>query len=97
MKLLPRLRMRRSGVPAARWRTAVRLAAVAALAGGILTTVVAPAQALPLEQHHPATYNMQGGQGGDVTPKWSNDIPALLATHDVLALQEAGPVPPRNQ
>ena len=97
MKLLPRLRMRRSGVPAARWRTAVRLAAVAALAGGILTTVVAPAQALPLEQHHPATYNMQGGQGGDVTPKWSTDIPALLANHDILALQEAGPVPPQNQ
>jgi hypothetical protein len=40
---------------------------------------------------------MQGGQGGDVTPKWSNDIPALLANHDILALQEAGPVPPQNQ
>jgi hypothetical protein len=98
VKLLPRLRMRRSGGPAARWRTAVLLAAVAALAGGILTTAVAaPAQALPLEQHHPATYNMQGGQGGDVTPKWSTDIPALLANHDILALQEAGPVPPQNQ
>ena len=97
MKLMPRLRMRRSSVPAARWRTAVRLAAAAALAGGVLTAVAAPAQAANLEEHNPATYNMQGGQGGDVTPKWSNDIPALLATHDVLALQEAGPVPPQNQ
>src|SRR2546421_8518950 len=97
VKPMPRLRMRRSSVLAAWWRTVVRLAAVAALAGGVLTAVAAPAQAANLEEHNPATYNMQGGQGGDVTPKWSNDIPALLATHDVLALQEAGPVPPQNQ
>jgi hypothetical protein len=76
-----------------RWR----LAAVAALAGGLLTAGAAPAQAALLEEHAPATHNMQGSQGGDLTPKWSTDIPALLATHDVLALQEAGPVPPQNQ
>jgi cytolethal distending toxin subunit B len=97
VKLMPRLRMRRGGGPAARWRTAVRLAGVAALAGGLLSTGAAPAQAAPLEEHAPATYNMQGSQGGDLTPKWSTDIPALLANHDVLALQEAGPVPPQTQ
>src|SRR5256714_5926589 len=97
VKLLPRLGMHRSSVPAARWRTAVRLAAIAALAGGLLTAGAAPAQAALLEEHAPATYNMQGSQGGDLTPKWSTDIPALLANHDVLALQQAGPVPPQSQ
>ena len=43
VKLLPRLGMQRSSVPAARWCTAVRLAAVAALAGGLLTAGAAPA------------------------------------------------------
>jgi hypothetical protein len=86
--------MRRLGVPATRWRTAVRLAAVAALAVGLLSVAAAPAQAANLEQHRPATYNMQGGQGGDVTPKWSVDVPQLLQNHDVLSLQEAGPLPP---
>jgi hypothetical protein len=88
--------MHRSGVPVARWRTAVRLVGVAAVAAGLLTAVAGPAQAANLERHNPVTYNMQGGQGGDVTPKWSNDIPRLLANHDVLALQEAGPLPPLN-
>jgi hypothetical protein len=96
VKLFPRLRMRRSGVAVSRWRTAVRLTTVAALAAGLLTAIAGPAQAANLERHNPVTYNMQGGQGGNVTPKWSNDIPRLLANHDVLALQEAGPLPPLN-
>jgi hypothetical protein len=87
--------MRRSGVPAARWRTAVRLVAVAGLAAGVLTAV-APAQAANLEDHSPASYNMQGSQGGDLTPKWSTDITVLTRSHDVLALQEAGPLPPQD-
>src|SRR5262249_40498482 len=49
-----------------------------------------------LEEHRPVSYNMQGSQGGDVTPKWASDIRRLLLEHDVLALQEAGPVPPLN-
>jgi hypothetical protein len=94
VKLLPRLRMRRSSVPLVGLQTAVRLTASAALAAGLLTAAAAPAQAANLENHNPATYNMQGSQGGDVTPKWSNDIRRLTQTHDVLALQEAGPLPP---
>jgi hypothetical protein len=93
VKLLRRLRMC-GGVPGARWRSVARLAAVAALVAGLLSAATAPALAANLEQHRPATYNMQGSQGGDLTPKWSNDIPRLLQNHDVLALQEAGPLPP---
>ncbi|MFI5783875.1 RICIN domain-containing protein [Nocardia sp. NPDC051570] len=57
---------------------------------------IAQAPTLNLEDHHPVTYNMQGGQGGDVTPKWANDIPQLTRNHDVVALQEAGPIPPQD-
>jgi cytolethal distending toxin subunit B len=77
-----------------RLRTAARLGAVVALVAGALSVVATPAEAANLEQHRPATYNMQGAQGGDVTPKWATDIPELLQNHDVLALQEAGPLPP---
>jgi hypothetical protein len=45
-----------------------------------------------LENHSPATYNMQGGSAG-YDSKWSTDIKTLIDRHDVLALQEAGPVP----
>lgn len=76
-----------------RWRALVGLAAVAALATGLLATSGAPAQAANLENHTPITYNMQGAQSGDTTPKWSSDIPQLIQGHDVVALQEAGPVP----
>jgi hypothetical protein len=51
VKLSPRLWRRRRSVPAARWRTAVPLAAVAALTGGSLTAVAAPAQAVPSDEH----------------------------------------------
>ena len=94
MNLSSSLKTRRAGVAAPRRRTVVRLAATVALAAGLLAAAGTPAQAANLEQHRPATYNMQGGQGGDVTPKWSNDVPRLLQNHDVLALQEAGPLPP---
>jgi hypothetical protein len=70
---------------------------VVALAAGLLAVSGTQAQAANLEDHHPITYNMQGGQRGNVTPKWANDVPQLLAGHDVLALQEAGPLPPRDQ
>lgn len=75
-------------------RVIARLTAVAVLLAGLITVLGAPpAGAANLENHRPVSYNMQGGQGGDVTPKWSNDIPQLLRNHDVLALQEAGPLP----
>lgn len=44
-----------------------------------------------LENESPVTYNMQGGTG-----KWSSDIPRLAQGHTVIALQEAGPLPPTN-
>ncbi|MFF4739581.1 RICIN domain-containing protein [Streptomyces sp. NPDC001262] len=70
------------------------LVAVTALVAGMLTLGVTQAQAKALEEHNPASCNMEGGQGGNVTPKWDNDIPKLTRSHDVLALQEAGPIPP---
>jgi hypothetical protein len=77
---------------APRWRVVARVVTVLALAASCLTAAGASALAANLEQHSPATYNMQGASS-DTTPKWSSDIPGLL-NHDVLALQEAGPLPP---
>jgi cytolethal distending toxin subunit B len=77
---------------ASRWWAVARVVTVVALAAGGLTAVGTSAQAANLEQHNPVTYNMQGASA-DTTPKWSSDIPRLL-NHDVIALQEAGPLPP---
>ena len=74
------------------WQAVARVIMVVALAASCLTAADAPAHAANLEQHNPVTYNMQGASQ-DTTPKWSSDIPGLL-NHDVIALQEAGPVPP---
>src|SRR6267142_4044376 len=73
-------------------RSVPRVVMVIALAAGVLSLAGTPAHAANLEQHRPVTYNMQGASA-DTTPKWSSDIPDLL-THDVIALQEAGPLPP---
>ena len=82
----------RTSVP---WQWSVaRVLMVILLAAGILNVAGTPAHAANLEQHRPVTYNMQGASA-DTTPKWSSDIPSLL-THDVIALQEAGPVPNAN-
>src|SRR6267142_261887 len=75
-------------------RSVPRVVMVIALAAGVLSLAGTPAHAANLEQHRPVTYNMQGASA-DTTPKWSSDIPNLL-THDVIALQEAGPVPNAN-
>jgi hypothetical protein len=80
----------RSSVPW--WRVVAWVVTVVVLAASCLTAVSTSAQAANLEQHNPVTYNMQGASQ-DTTPKWSSDIPGLL-NHDVIALQEAGPVPP---
>jgi cytolethal distending toxin subunit B len=80
----------RSSVPW--WRVVTWVVTVLVLAASCLTAVSTPAHAANLEQHNPVTYNMQGASQ-DTTPKWSSDIPGLL-NHDVIALQEAGPVPP---
>ena len=77
---------------ASRWRAVARVVTVLTLAASCLTAAGTSAQAANLEQHNPVTYNMQGASQ-DTTPKWSSDIPGLL-NHDVIALQEAGPVPP---
>ena len=74
------------------WQAVARVITVVALAASCLTAAGAPAHAANLEQHNPVTYNMQGASA-DTTPKWSSDIPSLL-NHDVIALQEAGPLPP---
>ncbi|HEY3681527.1 MAG TPA: endonuclease/exonuclease/phosphatase family protein [Streptosporangiaceae bacterium] len=50
----------------------------------------APAQAGSIEDHRPATYNMQGSNQGS---KWTSDVERLTADHDVVALQEAGSRP----
>ena len=73
-------------------RALARVVTLVALAASCLTVAGMPAGAANLEQHNPATYNMQGASA-DTTPKWSSDIPNLL-NHDVIALQEAGPLPP---
>src|SRR5437879_3375559 len=78
--------------PAPPWRAAARVITVLALAASCLTLAGTSAHAANLEQHNPVTYNMQGASA-DTTPKWSSDIPGLL-NHDVIALQEAGPLPP---
>jgi cytolethal distending toxin subunit B len=78
--------------PAPGWQAVARVIAVVVLAASGLTAAGTPAHAANLEQHNPATYNMQGASA-DTTPKWSSDIPSLL-NHDVIALQEAGPLPP---
>jgi cytolethal distending toxin subunit B len=77
------------------WRGLARIAAVVMLVVGGLVAVSAPAAAANLDQHNPVTYNMQGSSS-DTTPKWSSDIPQLLGNHDVIALQEAGPLPPQD-
>ena len=69
-----------------------RVITLVAVAASCLTVAGTPAGAANLEQHNPVTYNMQGASA-DTTPKWSSDIPNLL-NHDVIALQEAGPLPP---
>ncbi|KOU34452.1 hypothetical protein ADK54_40495 [Streptomyces sp. WM6378] len=74
-----------------------RLGTVAALVAGLLTASFGTAIAKNLEEHHPVSYNMEGGQGGDVTPKWSNDVLQLTRGHDVVAIQEAGPIPPMDR
>ena len=74
------------------WRVVTWVVTVVVLAASCLIAVSTSAQAANLEQHNPVTYNMQGASQ-DTTPKWSSDIPGLL-NHDVIALQEAGPVPP---
>jgi len=73
-------------------RALARVVTLVALAVSCLTVAGMPAGAANLEQHNPVTYNMQGASA-DTTPKWSSDIPNLL-NHDVIALQEAGPLPP---
>lgn len=84
---------RRSGTRARPGRTAARLAVAALIAAIPALTVVPPAEAAALEQHTPATYNMQGASA-DTASKWTTDIRDLTNSHDVLALQEAGPLPP---
>src|SRR3979411_860724 len=80
----------RTSVP---WQGSVaRAVRVLGLAAVVLDVAGTPAHAANLEHHNPATYNMQGASA-DTTPKWSSDIPSLL-NHDVIALQEAGPLPP---
>src|SRR5437879_2340584 len=77
---------------APRGRALARVVTLVALAASCLTVAGMSADAANLEQHSPVTYNMQGASA-DTTPKWSSDIPGLL-NHDVIALQEAGPLPP---
>src|SRR5256885_652270 len=72
------------------WRVVAWVVTVVVLAASYLTAVSTSAQAANLEQHNPATYNMQGASA-DTTPKWSSDIPSLLI-HDVIALHAPGPV-----
>lgn len=55
-------------------------------------TVVPPAEAAPLEQHHPVTYNMRGGSTS-TDRKWTTDILDRIRDHDVVAVREAGPIP----
>ncbi|BFU42468.1 RICIN domain-containing protein [Krasilnikovia sp. MM14-A1004] len=78
---------------------AARLIVILALIGGCLSVSASPALALPLEQHSPVTWNMQGATI-DGESKWTSNIPTLAngnspsgRQHDLLALQEAGPVP----
>jgi len=64
---------------------------VAAMLASVLATLGTPNRAAAaVTDHHPATYNMQGGGA-----KWSTDIPQLIRDgYDVISLQEAGPNPP---
>ncbi|WP_033819501.1 ricin-type beta-trefoil lectin domain protein [Kitasatospora sp. MBT63] len=73
------------------------LLAVALTLTAFAVTPVIRASAAPLflEDFKPATYNMQGRDGGAAT-KWTTDIQRLMANHDVVALQEAGPQPPAS-
>jgi hypothetical protein len=68
------------------------VAVIAMAAPGLLGSVV-PAHADWLERHNPVTYNMQGGTSYRES-KWTTDVQRLLRTHDIVALQEAGPYPP---
>src|SRR5438093_9264328 len=86
---MEKISFRRSVPP---WRIVARVITVLALTASCLTAAGTSAHAANLEQHNPVTYNMQGASS-DTTPKWSSDIPGLL-NHDVIALQEAGPLPP---
>ncbi|WP_169787997.1 endonuclease/exonuclease/phosphatase family protein [Caldimonas brevitalea] len=43
-----------------------------------------------LQGHFPVTFNMQGASYA-TDSKWASTIPRLVVTHDVVALQEAGP------
>lgn len=83
---------RQSGRRGRHTTTLLRLGFAALIAATTTLTVVPAAEAAPLEQHTPATYNMQGASA-ETASKWSSDIRDLTAGHDVLALQEAGPVP----
>ena len=82
-------------------RAVVRAVIVALLAGLGLVGLAPAATADALWNHRPVTYNMQGattlgegpGGGSDRIDKWSRDVARLLATHDVVALQEAGNPP----
>ncbi|MFF1482135.1 RICIN domain-containing protein [Streptomyces sp. NPDC058301] len=66
---------------------------MAAVVAAILIGFTAPTWAANLEEHHPLTYNMQGGTAYNES-KWTSDIVGLLQHHDIVALQEAGPHPP---
>ncbi|WP_165963906.1 hypothetical protein [Actinomadura sp. KC216] len=65
-----------------------------ALVASAVTAVTVPqrADALPLQQHRPMTYNMQGAADGQLA-KWTNTVRTQARTHDVIALQEAGARP----
>lgn len=63
--------------------------ATAMLAAG-LTIVAMPAHAAPIDQHTPATYNMEGSNKG---AKWTDNVVPFVQNHDVVALQEAGARP----
>ncbi|QEU90993.1 hypothetical protein CP970_08955 [Streptomyces kanamyceticus] len=65
----------------------------AAVAVAALIGFPAPASAANLEDHRPLTYNLQGETSYNES-KWTSDVVRLLAHHDVVALQEAGPRPP---
>ncbi|GAA1928405.1 endonuclease/exonuclease/phosphatase family protein [Streptantibioticus ferralitis] len=85
----------------ARWRSATARLTVTGLSLLSLLVVLPQqsASALPLEQHRPATYNLQGNGGGS---KWNTSIRQLMAgdgspqslyNNDLLALQESGSPP----
>ncbi|MEU3619729.1 endonuclease/exonuclease/phosphatase family protein [Streptomyces sp. NPDC006872] len=66
-----------------------------AMLAGLIATIATPQSAWAgVGSYRPATYNMQGGGGGGAN-KWTTDIPRILREgYNVVALQEAGPIPP---